>query len=278
MKGTLFILLCGLGIALQPLAEAGQDFRQRLSQAEVSAEGLSADIKAEIAFGREVAARILGRYPLLEREELNHYVNLVGQNLVRHASRPELEYHFAVVNTPDINAYTAPGGYIFVTRGSLALMENEAELAAVLAHEIAHVTQKHIVKELNIHATESSPEAGLARLFGGASDPARIAFRQALDQAVALLFTEGLKKEDEFESDMLGMLLATSAGYEPTALYHYLKKVQARKGAQTTVVDSTHPSFSQRLLALTDVMAEEALTSRPGVSLQGRFEQQMKKQ
>jgi len=271
------LLLSATALLSLPAADAAQSFRERISQTELSVEGLTSDVAAEIEFGREVAARILGRYSLYSNEQLTHYVNLVGQNLVRHSNRPELQFHFAVVDTPDINAYTAPGGYIFVTRGSLELMDNEAELAAVLAHEIAHVTQKHIVKELNIHAAEDAPEAGLAHLFGGVSDPARVAFMQALDKAVALLFTEGLKKEDEFEADMLGMMVATSAGYDPSALYDYLKKVEMHKGAQTAVVSATHPSFEARLQALTKVMAEEGLTSQPGITLQARFQQNMKK-
>lgn len=270
------LLLSSTGLNALPATETNQPFRQRISSIELTAEGLTSDVEAEIEFGREVSARILGRYSLMNIEQQTRYVNLVGENLVRYANRPELEFHFAVVDTPDINAYSAPGGYIFVTRGSLVLMENEAELAAVLAHEIAHVTQKHIVKELNIYAAADSPEAGLAHLFGGMSDPARVSFMQASDQAVAMLFSKGLKKEDEFESDMLGMLLATSAGYEPKALYHYLQKVKQRKGEHTAVVNSTHPSFDERLQALTKLMDEESLTSLPGVSLQARFQQNIK--
>ncbi len=277
-RALIAMALCGaVSLTSLPLSDASaQSFRQRLHHVTLSAENLESDVQAEIEFGREVAARILGRYPLMELEQQTRYVNLVGQNLLKHASRPELQFHFAVIDTPDINAYSAPGGYIFITRGSIALMQNEAELAAVLAHEIAHVTQKHIVGELNIHAADDSAEAGLAALFGGMSDPARVAFLQALDKAVALLFKQGLKSEDEYEADMVGMLLASSAGYDPAALYDYLRRVQKNKGEHTMVVGATHPSFGNRLYALKTLMREEQLSTQPAARLAERFSQNIK--
>ena len=250
---------------------AAQEFRQRINTVTLDVEGIRSDVEAEIEFGREVAARILGRYKRNDSEGLTRYISLVGQSLVRQASRPELEYHFALLQSDEINAYTAPGGYIFVTTGALALMEDEAELAAVLAHEIAHVTQKHIVNELNIHPAADSTEAGLAALFGGMSDPARVAFLQALDKAVELLFTEGLKKEDEFEADQIGTLLTVAAGYDATALHRYLERVKAVKGEKTAVLSHTHPSFSQRLNTLQGLLTEEKLNNSGGATVQARF-------
>src|SRR5437870_461197 len=105
-------------------------------------EGEEADI------GRVVSARILATYPLAKDDKVQQYVTLVGNTVAAYSSRPTLDWHFAVIDTPIINAFSTPGGFIFVTTGALQAMKNEAELAGVLGHEIAHCTQKHILKEI----------------------------------------------------------------------------------------------------------------------------------
>lgn len=264
-------------VTVQALS-AAQDFRSRVNTDILSAKSLEADVKAEIEFGREVAALILGNYKLVDMEELTSYVNLVGQTVAQHSGRPEIEYYFAVLDSDEINAYTAPGGYVFVTRGALAIMQDEAELAAVLAHEIAHVTRKHIVKELNIRGSDNAGLAGsVAHLLGGASDPTRVAFVQALENAMDLLFTSGLKKEDEYESDQVGTMLLATTGYDPQALYRYLQRVKTAKEEQVSVLNNTHPSFSERLAALDRLIQEEEFGSLAGKIVEGRFRQYVKK-
>ncbi len=104
-------------------------FRQRSSDAALS-ETSSEDIKAEIRFGRDIAARVLGRYRLLDDRQGTRYINLLGTALASQAARGELNYHFAILDSNGINAYSAPGGYIFITKGALDLARDEAELAA----------------------------------------------------------------------------------------------------------------------------------------------------
>ena len=94
------------------------------------------DTEEEVIFGREVAARILGQYKISGNKKLQKYVNLVGLTLAHNCSRPELDFHFVVIESSEINAYSTPGGYVFVTTAVLGKMENEAELAGVLAHEM----------------------------------------------------------------------------------------------------------------------------------------------
>ena len=120
-----------------------QSFRQRAAEKIVTSASATADVKAEIEFGRGVAARILARYPPYNDPKLTRYVNLVGGGLAALSGRPELHYHFAILNTDDINAYSTPGGYVFVTLGALKLMHDESELAGVMAHETAHVALRH---------------------------------------------------------------------------------------------------------------------------------------
>ncbi len=252
----------------------GKNFRTRTSTVDlVTVEGLENDVKAEIEFGRELAATILGKTAYYDNNQANRYINLVGHAVARNSERSELDYYFAVIDTPEINAYATPGGYIFVTRGALELMEDEAELAAVLAHEIAHVTQRHIVKELNIKGKDEESGDGLTKLFGSFGDTARVAVNQALDKANQLLFISGLKKEDEYQADEVGTTLLITSGYDHTALHRYLSRVKLQKRQKTGVLHNTHPSFDSRLTELEGFYEEEQLSRLQAPSLSSRFNQ-----
>lgn len=250
-----FILI--LSICLLPaITLAAEDFRTRKSAADMIIK--EDDVKAEIQFGREVAARILGRYPLNYDEQLTRYTSLVGKSIALYSSRPEIEFRFGILNTDSINAYASPGGYIFVTRGALREMKDESELAAVLAHEIAHVSERHVVKELNIYAAEDSPIGVFARLFGAAGDPAKVSFLKTVDKAMEILFERGYKMEDEREADNIGVILLRLAGYDPTALKRYLERIKEIKGEGMRVMN-THPSFDKRLKGIDDTLRKEGL-------------------
>ncbi|HWR72808.1 MAG TPA: M48 family metalloprotease, partial [Nitrospirota bacterium] len=111
-------------------AEQGAGWRERSpaegKDTDAEARLVEEDVAAEIEFGREVAARIIGRYGLYQNTAVTKYVNLVGKVVAMNANRPELEFRFGVLNTDQVNAYAAPGGYVFVTRGALAKMQDEA--------------------------------------------------------------------------------------------------------------------------------------------------------
>lgn len=274
MKGLHALWLLPLALGWAGLAEANPRARANQVAAEVTT---VEDVEAEIEFGRDVAARILARYLLGRDEEISKYVALVGKSVAMHGTRPELQYYFGVIESDTVNAYAAPGGYIFVTTGSLALMSDEAELAAVLAHEIAHVNERHIVRELNIKGKESGATAGLARVLGASGDPTRVAFKQAVDEAISLLFEKGLKQADELQADSSGLVLLAATGYDPAALRRYLDKVRKVKGEQVRTVESTHPPFSDRLAALDKAMAEAGLDKARGPTVTDRFQQHFKK-
>jgi len=275
IASRLLALACMAGIlSLGPAAFAAEtSFRDRASTAEtVSAENVASDVKAELAVGKDVAARILGRYRLFENEVLTNYVNLVGQAVAAHADRPELTYHFAILDTDSINAYAAPGGYIFVTRGALFNMQDEAELAAVLAHEVAHVTRKHIVKELRIKGTEeNSAQSALTRVLGATGDPTRVAFAQAVDQAVSMLFESGIKQEDELEADRVGTLILANTGYDATALRGYVARLQKLQGESMKMMHATHPPFDKRLAQMDELIAAEKIGATAAPRAKKRF-------
>ncbi len=252
----------------------GQAFRHRVHThmlRNTSAE----DVRAEINFGRDVAARVLGRFPLLRDAPLTRYVNLVGTALAVQAGRPELTFHFAVLDSDSVNAYSAPGGYIFITRGALAMAEDEAELAAVLAHEIAHVSQRHIVAALNIRAGDDSGAAGMGRMLSAGTDTARVAFMQALDQAVKILFESGYSQQDELESDRIATLLLSDSGLDPLALRRYLARVHSHSD-EDPALNTTHPPSQQRLQRLDRLITEEGLAELELATNTTRFERYVK--
>ncbi|MBI4745210.1 MAG: M48 family metalloprotease [Deltaproteobacteria bacterium] len=253
---------------------ASGDFRQRASQGEESFSEED-DVRAEVVFGRGLAARILGKYAFYENDKLNEYVNKIGKGLAQFANRPEIEFRFAVLDTDIVNAYAAPGGYIFVTKGALRQMEDEAELAAVLSHEIAHVTERHIVKELNIKGTEVSPVSGFAQVLGGGSGAVRTAFTQMVDKAAEILFEKGLKKEDEYDSDRVATMTIATAGYDPSALKRYLKKI-SNSAKETKTLTDTHPSFDERIKNVDNVLAENQLTDKKQALVKGRFNENVR--
>ncbi len=276
--GRLFLWAAAMTVLLAssaPVVATGEEQGWRKREA-AKEETTVDDITEEIRFGREVAARILGRYPLYENQAVMKYVNLVGRSLAMYSSRPELEFRFAVLNTDEINAYAAPGGYVFVTRGALARMQDEAELAAVLAHEISHIANRHVVRELNIKAKESSGTAGLARMIGGSSEAARATFSQAVDKAVDMLFKSGYKRSDELDADRTAVQLSALDGYDPSGLVRYFETIKSAKGAKTEILTSTHPSFDERIAWLKTELVAEGIDPGRLQTHKDRFEEAYK--
>jgi beta-barrel assembly-enhancing protease len=250
---------------------AGENWRNRASAEETVS---SSDIAAEIAFGRAIAARILGRYKAYDNPALIKYVSLVGATLALSTNRPELEFHLMILDTDELNAYAAPGGYIFITKGALQLMKDESELAGVLAHEVAHVTEKHVVKELKIKGTDDSSD--LARLIGGGSDAARAAFGQAVDKGLELIFKDEYKREDEMQADRTSVTISALSGYDPTGLARYLNRIKPVKDKIPAPADSTHPTFDIRIAEINSAISKEGINFNVLAKNNNRFAEAMK--
>jgi beta-barrel assembly-enhancing protease len=279
MKSTAFttgvlLALCIACPATVSAVQSEENWRKRISS-EYDTVAMS-DITEEIRFGREVAARIIGRYGLYENLQIMKYVNLVGQALAQGTNRPELEFHFAVLNSDEINAFSAPGGYVFVTQGALRAMGDEAELAGVLAHELGHISEKHAVKELKIRSIESAAASSLPEVIVGSSDPARVAFRQAVDKAMNILLRDGYKRHDEIQADMDALLFCAMAGYEPEGLMRFVKRLDGLKGNQTETFDKTHPPLKDRVDWLKAALVREGIDSGEYRTYRNRFTENMK--
>lgn len=269
-RHALLILVGLLGFILPGAALAANDpqasWRARGSQSERAAYG-DADLAEEVRFGKEIAARVLGRYKLVDNPQLQRYVNLVGASIAQYTSRPELEYHFAVIESSEINAYSTPGGYVFVTSAAIRLMRNEAELAGVLAHELGHICERHVVTELNLRGTDSSGVSSLVALIGGASDSAKVAFTQSVDKAMEILFVDGFKREYEMQADEAALHYLAFSGYDPAGLETYLLRVSGQK----VEVGKTYPRYEARRELLQRVAAEQGIVGGTGLLAEARF-------
>ena len=235
-----------------------------------------AGTEKEIDFGRGVAAKILGKYPIFKDEEKVNYVSQIGTGISAQLGRPELRYYFGILDTEDINAYAAPGGYIFVTTGALKLMRNEAQLAGVLAHELAHIDQKHIVKQLNLQSSDRSLTSGIAQILGGATLSAKIALERLNDLAFKMLMEEGLSKKDEADADQKALEMLISTGYDPQSYLDYLLSLKPHlEQGQAKVLSKTHPTINTRTKLLSEFISRHDLDSIQGKKNEKRFKQFM---
>jgi len=210
----------------------------------------SLDEPEEIAVGREVAGRTLGAAPLVADAELQAYVNRVGRWVAMQSERPDLPWHFGVLDTSSVNAFAAPGGYVLITRGLYEMLNNEAQLAGVLGHEIGHIVQRHHVKVMQQSALVSAGARAAQR-----SD--RSLLVNNLIGTGAEVMARGLDKDAEFEADRIGVVLAARAGYSPYGLVEVLHLLAARTSddASLALLFKTHPAPGERLTQLGDALA-----------------------
>ncbi|MES2315986.1 MAG: M48 family metalloprotease [Pseudomonadota bacterium] len=221
-------------------------------------------VAEEVALGSGIASNMLGAAPLWQDRKAQRYVNQVGQWLAMQTERSDLVWHFAVLDDAEFNAFAAPGGYILITRGLLHSMRSEAELAGVLAHEIAHVVRKH-----HLNAIKKAADRAIWAEMGGkgasmlAQSGSMAKYKELtpaltkLASAGTEMYLRGLDKEDEFEADRMGVVIAARAGYDPYGLPAVLQTLQALNPstAGLALMFRTHPAFSERLDRLGQVMS-----------------------
>ena len=204
----------------------------------------------EQAMGREIAGRMLGAAPLVNDAAMQAYVNRVGRWIALQSERPDLPWRFAVIDSAAINAFAAPGGYVMLTRGLYEILDSEAQLAGVLAHEIGHIVRRH-------HVTVMQKSAALSAGSQLAQRDNRAAVLTNMVGTGAEVFARGLDKSAEYEADAVGIVLAARAGYNPFGLVDVLHKLAARGANDTSMalLFKTHPLPGERLAQLGDLLA-----------------------
>jgi predicted Zn-dependent protease len=221
--------------------------------------------KEEAAIGRRIAGNLLGAAPLVKDAKLQAYVNRVGRWVAAQSKRPDLKWTFAVVDSADVNAWAAPGGYVLVTRGLYARLQDEAQLAGVLGHEIAHVQEKHHLKVLQKQQLMGAGGNLLTQQLEGETV-------QRIIGSGAEILARGLDKQAEYEADRIGVVLAARAGYDPYGLPAVLQDIGSIAAASDTVslLFKTHPHPDVRLAELGEAMGAR-LDSVPGKALPQRL-------
>jgi|CXWL01.1.fsa_nt_gi predicted Zn-dependent protease len=265
------LLMCGAFTSSSAL-DFGQQLRDKLKEqlpekARNVAEALGETSQDdEIAIGRQIAGNLLGAAPLVKDAALQQYVNKVGRWVANQSERPDLAWHFGVIESNDVNAFAAPGGYIFVTRGLYALLQNEAELAGVLAHEVGHVTRKHHLKILQKSRLLDMGSQALAKQISN-NDKA-----QKLIGSGAEITARSLDQDAEFEADRMAVVLTARAGYDAFGLPGVLQQIghYTADNDSVSLLFKTHPHPDARIQKLDGAMGDR-FDSIKGLTLPKRL-------
>jgi predicted Zn-dependent protease len=199
----------------------------------------------EIAMGRDSDPQVQSEYGVADNRALQTYVQTLGQKLSRVSHRPTLEWHFTVVDSPVVNAFAIPGGYVYITRGILAYLSNEAELAGVMGHEIGHVTARHSVRQMT---RQELAQFGLG--VGSILSPSVGQLGNVAESGLGLVFLR-FSRDDEREADKLGVEYAARSAYDPRQVSNFfdvLGRLSAANDRETIPGWlSTHPDPPQRV-------------------------------
>lgn len=220
--------------------------------------GKAADLRIteeeEVELGRQVSEKVRERYGVVQSAEVHKYVTLVGAVLVQASTRPNLPWTFIVLDTDAVNAFAAPGGYVHITKGALAQIRSEAELAGVLGHELTHVTEKHTIaaikkaKTADLAVTATGKGGGFTEEF----------IKKATEQII-----NGFGQKEELEADNKGITLANKAGYAPAGLSDFLTTLTERNKNATAQngLFASHPAMDERQKKLKDTVEKNKLAS-----------------
>jgi predicted Zn-dependent protease len=215
--------------------------------------------KDERAIGEAVSAKLIDRFGIYQDPAVTKYVTLVGTVLAQASSRPSLDWKFIVVDSEGVNAYAAPGGIVHITKGALGLIKSESELAGVLAHELAHITEKHTIKAIqkskmvDVGSDVAGTEAGIA-----GSVVSLLA-----DASYTMLFENKFDRDDENEADRVSAAVTNRVGYSPKGLIEFLTHLAARnKGvAQPNGLFASHPQLEERVSKINKAVKDARLSA-----------------
>jgi len=223
------------GCAVNPLT--GEDELMFISEEQ--------DLEIGQKYAPEIEKELGGR---ISDDELQAYINSVGQRVARFSHNPNLEYHFVALDHESVNAFALPGGYLFITRGMLEKLQTEAQLASILGHEVTHVVARDT-------ANQMSKEIGMQLLLVGAAMGANASGQaiQAADMARQILSLSH-SRTDERDADKGGMRYMIRAGYDPNGMVETMEILNEQPGEKPPEFFSTHPSPSNRVEYLSSII------------------------
>lgn len=247
IAGVLTLLLTGCAtMSLDSMLKHGDNLARSFSQ--------EATPEKQQAMGDESAALLLGAAPLVKNAALQRYVNQLGLWVALQADPDDVSWRFGVIDTDSVNAFAAPAGYVFITRGLMVRLNNESELAGVLAHEIAHVLHGHYVNTM----IKRDRVAALSDLGNSALGSSGKGDWSALVNLSRGVYSSGLDKSDEYQADRLAVVLAARAGYDPYGLPRVLQMYATTTDqGEFELLFSTHPSAAARLDELSSAMGDK---------------------
>ncbi|UCH97336.1 MAG: M48 family metalloprotease [Candidatus Aminicenantes bacterium] len=215
----------------------------------------------EIQMGKEIDQGLRRQYGIYDDPQLNVYIDQIGQQMVPHCHRPHLQYHFAILDTPVENAFAAPGGYIYITRGLMAMINSEAELATIIGHELGHVNARHSARQMTRSILFT---VGIVLASELSKDFRKIAPISMI--ATQLLFLK-YSRSDEYQADSLGVEYSLKIGYsahEMVTFFNNLQRLsQSKGGAHLPNFLSTHPLTPRRIDRVKELLQSEEY-SQPG--------------
>ena len=224
------------------------------------AQAWSLSEKDEPAMGESVVCAVTTQYPLSRDEKLNRYVNLVGLAVASGCPRHDINFCFAVLDTNEVNAFSGPAGYVMITRGAISRMNDESELAGVLAHEIGHVVLRH-----GYEVTKNAMQLqGASQLASSASRDSR--FNGGADALVKTVVSQGWEQPQEFAADQEAVTYLVQSHYDPAGFERFLRKMEAGGGN----LMSTHPGKTERVKRVT-AKIDQLKARGQGQTLADRF-------
>lgn len=232
-----FVLALSLAVGIPQVAHASwfDLIRQGIQVIQLS----NISDRQEVEIGRQINSHLVNREIRLYRNSaINRYVQEIGQRLARESKRPDIPYTFQVVDDRSINAFATMGGFVYMNTGLIAAADNEAELAGVMSHEIAHIVARHAIQQMR--------QTAIAR---GVAAAAGLDRNTLVNIGVDLALRRPNSRKDELEADQLGLRNLEQAGYAPSGMISFMEKLLKTRGSIPAFL-STHPATQDRIQAL----------------------------
>ncbi|HUL71513.1 MAG TPA: M48 family metalloprotease [Vicinamibacterales bacterium] len=251
-------MVVGLALAAPAAAQLGGQITKGAQQLKQAHDELTITDAEEKQIGGDISAKLRDKYGVVQDPAIHKYVTLVGSVLAQASSRPNLDWTFIVLDTDGVNAFAAPGGFVHITRGALALIQNEAELADVLGHEISHVTEKHTINAIRNEKVVSA----------GASATRSEVLQDVANAGYSKILENKYDRNQEKDADRLGVTLANKVGYAPAGLSAFLTRLADRNKnlKEPSGLFASHPETQDRIETLGKLIFSQKLAATATVA------------